>query len=159
MFFFRYGFYTNHCCEALIKAENDFEKALEILSVFYFKVNFKRTTKPVSCAEREDEMVALMSIYNDMCDERVKNKHWVFHLYIPHLGAWFFKNTFKNTENQPQQRKKPICRNFNSTGNCRFGSNCKFSHEISNTPNKTAYQEAELKLKCSFNLEIRFPEG
>lgn len=156
-----YGFYSNHCCEALTLGGNEFEKALELLISFYFGATFKRLNEPVTyMTEREDEMVALTSIYDDkICEERVKNKHWVFHLEIPSLGQWHFKNNYNRSSSSSHERKRYVCRTFAAKGTCRYGSNCKFIHDSSDTVSKNAQQEADLKLKSSFNLEIRFPEN
>eukprot|EP01038_Epipyxis_sp_PR26KG_P010839 gene10839-14550_t len=40
------------------------------------------------------------------------------------------KGVTKPVENNNTNNNRPICRNFSKTGNCQFGLNCKFSHQI-----------------------------
>lgn len=112
-----------------------------------------------NASEMDDELIALKSIYENMIEEKVVHKHWIFHLQLPHLAEWHFKSSFnEGPRNRQSGREKPICRNFSLSGTCRFGSNCRFSHETSkNSKNSPASDEQ--RKKSSFDVEIRFQDG
>lgn len=160
----RYGFFTNHCYEVLLHTNNDLEKSMQILLEKYFnlkcKVEGHITSKNLT--EMDDELIALKSIYENILEEKVPHKHWVFHLELPYLAEWYFQNNFKSNVSaisRRNEKSKPLCRNFNLTGTCRFGDRCKFLHEKSSSEKKSTLQDVEMKLKSSFDLEIRFQDG
>lgn len=115
-----------------------------------------------NATEMDDELIALKSIYENMIEEKVVHKHWIFHLQLPHLAEWHFQTAFNEGpnggRNRQNGREKPLCRNFSARGTCRFGSNCRFSHENSKDT-KNLIANDERRKKSSFDLEIRFTNG
>lgn len=112
----------------------------------------------------DDELIALQSIFDNIVEVKVPHKYWVFHLELPYLANWYFSSSSKpdvnSTVPQRNEREEPLCRNFNLTGTCKFGSKCRFVHKKNSTEMKeNKMQDVAMKLKSSFDLEIRFPDG
>lgn len=146
---------------------NSFEEALQSLLSFYFRVNLGYVTNTVTVeniSDKEEEISALKSIYENMCEEKTKNKHWAFHLDLPYLGKWYFKDRYGASVSAASKhhggRRRQLCRFFSANGTCRFGNNCRFLHENPVKDAKSSgIEAAEKKLMDSFLLEIRFPDG
>lgn len=139
---------------------NDFDKSLQLLLRIYFDVNFENDGELAfkKTDEMDDEIIALKSIYDKSFEDKIKYKYWLFHLELPYLAEWYFKSSFNHEpKKRTYDRTKPLCRNFNATGTCKFGTRCRFLHEIKNE--QKPEENDEKKVKSSFNLEIRFPDG
>ncbi|GFR93668.1 ATP-dependent RNA helicase DHX36 [Elysia marginata] len=179
----RCGFSQDHCQEALQLTDGDVGAALEYLlnDLFNISLDVKNTydgaTESEDCSDkelleaREDEKMALQSIYESAFEERIPNKCWALNLELPELAELVntnFKPVAENNVNTlPYQVKKPC--EFYFKGKCKFKGNCRFSHsqpgeDGGNTtdlshPIYNKLREVEADKKPLFTLEIRFPEG
>ena len=162
----RCGFYTNHCFEALLRTNNDLESAIEILLRHYFShafLNVPATNFLKNTAEMDEELSSLRSIYEEIVEERVQYKHWVFHLELMALAEWYFAGSNDQPKVIPLKQtttsSKPLCRYYN-LGKCSYGSRCRFQHvKNSEELKQNSVNNSDLKLKAKFDLEIRFPDG
>lgn len=146
--------------------KNNLEESIKLLINFYFGVEYRNETNETimkSASDMNDELIALKSIYENMMEEKVVHKHWIFHLELPHLAEWHFQSAFNEGpiggRNRQSGRGKPLCRNYSARGTCKFGSNCRFLHEDPGDTKKSIASDDERRKKSSFDLEIIFPEG
>lgn len=169
-----YGFDINHCVEALEHCKGDTDSALELLYQQYFPsiLNNDTKTRPeISENEakemRADEMDALKSIYEaGVFEEKEPNKVWLLKFKVDHLLIYSESEQKKRAliEQEEQKKKKfgagpkkaiEKCRNFSTTGKCKYGNRCRFSHEIEASK---AFVDPNLDTNWFF-LEFRFPNG
>ncbi|XP_014253741.1 putative ATP-dependent RNA helicase DHX57 [Cimex lectularius] len=153
----KYGFFKPHCIEALNASNGDVGSAYEILMCRYFNLVPSEVKEvPVNLLEeRTQELDSLRSIYDQCCEERLPNVLWVFHLNLPYLGEVYMKRR-QTSRNLGRKKNKNICRFF-AKGNCRFGNNCRFSHEpVVEEPVSATLDKDQ---KHIFELEVRFPMG
>lgn len=169
-----FGFDINHCVEAIDHCKGDTDSALELLYQLYFPTIFNNQEKPhAEITEKEakemrtDEMDALKSIYEaNVIEEKEHNKVWLLKFKVDHLLIYSESEQKKRAllKQEEQKRlkygggaKKVIekCKNFAVNGKCKYGSRCRFSHEIE--PTKTS---ADPNLDTNwFFIEFRFPNG
>lgn len=153
-----YGFHPRHCSEALKFCEDNVEDALYALYNKYFnthtelKIPDHTLTKDELLEQRVDEKSSLESIYEKTFHEKVQNTVWILTLKLDYLIKIFHNHKKPTKTIQINVKKKEKCRNF-STGNCKFGDKCRFSHQEEikiKDPNAHLYD-------YDFELEIRFP--
>ncbi|KAK7487044.1 hypothetical protein BaRGS_00021714, partial [Batillaria attramentaria] len=165
----RCGFSRPVCEEALQVCDGDVGAALEYLLTELQNLDQAagsdpsadaetENTLPVEIAElREEEKLALQSIFEHRFEERLPNRVWVLHLELPEL-----KELLNLRGNQVRKEKKPVCK-FYQRGSCRFGDRCKMSHVLDlQTSHGMAKQAEKLQGPLAdnlFSLEIRFPTG
>lgn len=166
-----YGFDPAHCLEALEHSKGDEDSALELLYRQYFPeiMNKKANDHPEIPQNeinemRVDEMAALQSIYDrNVIEEKEKNKKWLLKFKIDHLLIYSDSEQKKRAlmaiEEQKRKRMgkvKPldICRNFKANGKCKYGSKCKFSHEIPTEKADASHLDTNW-----FYIEFYFPDG
>ncbi|XP_060083551.1 putative ATP-dependent RNA helicase DHX57 [Ylistrum balloti] len=110
--------------------------------------------------QRNEEIMALKSIYEDNFTEKIPNKVWSLCLDLPSLKD-LIKSPKPEEEETVQEKKDKnveVCR-FYLKGFCRFGKKCHYSHEIPKVVQKIFIPNEELmKNKPDFELEFRFPE-
>lgn len=179
-----YGFHKPHCIEALDHCKGDVDTSLELLYSKYFPPPPSREkTEPdviehdenECCELREDEKLALESIYDQLFEEKIRNQIWQLRFKIDHLLI-FSPSEMKKREtarkeearhsSAPKVKKvKEMCRNFMKTGGkCKYGDKCRFSHvsEVDKTkdggPRIEKTGDPNLDPNW-FYLEIRFPKG
>jgi hypothetical protein len=70
---------------------------------------------------REDEMMALTSIYDEMFQEKIPDKQWIIKLQLDHIKRLVFKSDAKETTTTSSEDNKPIC-TFFVRGKCRYGN-------------------------------------
>ena len=107
--------------------------------------------------QRNEEKMALESIYGDKFSERIANKVWTISLDIPKLSELARDQTAGLRQRESEQRKimdESVCRHY-LKGRCRFGESCRFKHQA-------IYKQTNAPVKedvCDFQyqLEIRFP--
>lgn len=169
-----YGFDLNHCMEALEHCKGDTDCALELLYRQYFPTILNNTNKPqpdISENEviemRSDEMDALKSIYEaNVIEEKEKNKVWLLKFKVDHLLIYSESEQKKRALIQKEEQKRKMygsgpkkaidkCRNFKTTGKCKYGNKCRFSHEIEAS---AVPHDPNLDNNWFF-LEFRFPKG
>jgi len=167
-----YGFHKTHCVEALKLTSGDVGKAIELLMSHYMAVTLPDpdTTVPEEVLqERTDELESLKEIFGEMFEERISNQLWVVHLDLPYLLENFKNRTKRELETTPNgaskpnktvAKKKPMCQYF-LKGGCRFGIQCRYSHDqpVNEVVIKSAAEEVRKETASKFDLEIRFPQG
>lgn len=177
-FIHRCGFEYDLCTEALQICDDDVGSALEyLLNELY---NIKKSTKDNESVDaahtaeeievaREDEKLALESMYDNKFEEKLAGKVWSLAIDLPHLSELILKNnSAKKKESQDSGQKstkgKKLCPFF-LKGTCKFKDRCRLSHsrpeekrECVSHPiyDNLKYVEGEL---IPYNLEIRFPDG
>ena len=175
----RYGFHREHCKTALDETNGDVGKAVEHLLQMCFeytpkhhgKHKRKRTKSQGECEmdelmkeallQREEEALALSSIYREDFEERIPNQVWIMNFDLPHITDHYQEKT-RNLYDRKQQMVERslsninVCR-FYQQGHCRFGSSCKFRHKTA--PSKTYQEICDNSSAQVYQLEIRFPEG
>lgn len=105
---------------------------------------------------RQDEKGVLESIYESAFEEKIPNSVWIIKLRLEYLVDIFHPQRKKSNKISLQtakvKKKKDMCRGF-LAGHCKFGSKCRFSHEV---------EQEEVSLNphlndYTFELEVRFP--
>ena len=142
------------------------EKAIEILLHTYFREVFQIVTDPLlskNIVDMEDELNSLTSIFPDIVEEKVKHKHWIFHLELPYLAEWYFAGQAEKpkniTKHQKPQSSKAVCRYF-VFGKCKYEARCRFQHiRDSDLVKENSISDNDSRSKAKFDLEIRFPDG
>ena len=110
--------------------------------------------------QREEEKVALESIYESTFQEKIATKVWELRLELPHL--WKHLPGAKEAEAKAKQKAKElkgVCPWF-SAGHCKFGRRCRQKHvqPDNSKPTDDRHLRGEEEEKI-FTLEIRFPQG
>uniref|UniRef100_A0A6B2E9L8 RNA helicase n=1 Tax=Phlebotomus kandelakii TaxID=1109342 RepID=A0A6B2E9L8_9DIPT len=164
-----YGFHKNHCQEALEYTKWDLDAALKLLYDKYFPPPIAEDNPPFQTTEnellemREDEKSALESIYEKNFEERERNKVWQLRLKIDHLLIHSpserrrLEQELIKIKNPPKVKNVEKCRNF-ARGKCRFGENCRFSHEV-DKPSEKPVDKLSKEAENWFYLEVRYPDG
>ncbi|XP_076990147.1 putative ATP-dependent RNA helicase DHX57 isoform X3 [Tamandua tetradactyla] len=135
----RYGFHVAHCQVALRMCDGDIGASLEHLLTHCFSETFGKRMKIseavaqinlVECLEqRQEEAFALQSICGEKFVERIQNRVWTIGLELDYLTSKFCKSKQRENSKNVQDTSLEICR-FYLKGNCKFGSKCKFKHEV-----------------------------
>ena len=163
----RYGFDKERCIEAYELADGDIGASVEHLLCECFKHDIETAKCPdADCCKpdstfwqevmegRQEEMIALKSIYEDRFEERISNFVWILSLDLEHLTEMVApQSAGKRTKAEAvNNASKNICKYFLS-GTCKYGNRCKFRH--------TKEEDSSLASAESFlyHLEIRFPPG
>ncbi|XP_067559308.1 putative ATP-dependent RNA helicase DHX57 isoform X3 [Pseudorca crassidens] len=169
----RYGFNTEHCQVALRICNGDMGASLEHLLTQCFSETFGERMKVSEavarisldeCVEqRQEEAFALKSICGEKFIERIQNRVWTIGLELGYLTSKFRKSKQKESTKNIQETSLEICK-FYLKGSCKFGSKCKFKHEVS--PNQIAgraersvddsHLNADEDASFLYELEIRF---
>lgn len=135
----RYGFHTEHCQLALRICDGDLGAALEHLlrqcfsETFGERMALSEAAVYVSlneCVEqRQEETLALKSICGEKFIERIQNRVWTIGLELDYLTNKFCKSKQKESSKNVRDTSPETCK-FYLKGNCKFGSKCKFKHEV-----------------------------
>lgn len=168
----RYGFDSDRCRAALKSCNGNIGVSLEHLLLQCFSEKFgdrMHITEAATQAsmeecleQRQEEALALCSIYGDRFVEKIRNKVWTVILDMAYLTDVLSKGKpgGSDTNNGPQSASVGICRYY-LQGDCRFGARCKYKHE-SQPKQKTlpsVRDDAHLRLAPPvYELEVRFPE-
>lgn len=164
---YRYNFHKVHCAEALEVAAENIEKALEILFLKYFKIDFQ--DKPAHAPNKNeliemvnDERAVLDSIY-DTSFKTKDNNIWIVKLNLDYLTKMYESKEVdvpqkknSNYTSSVKTKQKEVCKLF-LRGPCRFGAKCKFLHESKEDKVPEPVEPKE-NTKITYELEIRFPD-
>lgn len=187
-----YGFHRTHCNEVLDALDDNIDDSINLLYDKYFPGPRKKSEETVSVdlsseellEIRSDEKEALESIYDKLFYEIEKNHIWQLKMRLDYLLE-FSPSEQKKLEKRKQleeeeklrqmlqlkQKKKTKlekCRNMVEKGKCRFGKNCRFSHNIygDDLEDEDGNPKNSRKLQNNLNdeddektwyLEVRFP--
>lgn len=116
--------------------------------------------------QRQEEAFALRSICGDKFIERIQNRVWTIGLELEYLTSKFCKSKQKESAKNVQETSLETCK-FYLKGNCKFGSKCKFKHEV--PPNQMvgraerivddSHLNANEDASFLYELEIRFSKN
>ncbi|KAK2567372.1 putative ATP-dependent RNA helicase DHX57 [Acropora cervicornis] len=173
------GFERTRCLDALGASDGDLGAALESLlcncceleNIGQQNMDYNETKFQEAIEHRQDEVLALESIYGDAFTEVIKDSIWTINLALPFLLDTYKPKdtTTPRHKNKPDDKKeipRNVCRFF-LKGICKFEGRCKFSHV---SHNDRAYSKemnsGSGKLEdgetpgdsSSFVLEVRFPK-
>ncbi|ELT89228.1 hypothetical protein CAPTEDRAFT_73423, partial [Capitella teleta] len=165
----RYGFDRSYCETALDENDGDIGYALEMLLCKCFEdiLSVEVDENEISVIDvqeqREEEKMALESIYAEAFSERIPNKVWSLNLQLTHLTEISTGGAEKKSSTDLKQKQKngPLCKFF-KRGNCRFGARCHQSHDLPIEPSLNLVEQSVPKLEDKseeypYELEIRFP--
>lgn len=99
--------------------------------------------------QRQDEALALSSIYETKFTEKIPNRIWIIDLDLPRLTNWMILK--KDSCSAPED-DRPIC-DYYLRGHCKFRNRCRLRH-VSKAELDAEKERASQSL---FSLEIRFP--
>ena len=107
---------------------------------------------------REEEKLALESIYEHRFEERIVNRVWLLYLDLPELKEML--HFHKSSESKPLKKDLlEVCK-FYRKGHCRFGDQCRQLHITAEVGMKKEAEKLQGPLAENlFTLEIRFPTG
>ena len=165
----RCGFSRQLCEEALQVCDEDVGAALE-----YMLTELRSLDLPLDSSsaegdlpqeiieQREEEKLALKSIYEHRFEERIANRVWLLHLDLPELKEMlhFQKGSESKKETWGSKKEtREVCK-FYRKGQCRFGDRCHQLHVSADVDMKKQADKLQGPLAENlFTLEIRFPEG
>ncbi|TSK22801.1 DExH-box ATP-dependent RNA helicase DExH1 [Bagarius yarrelli] len=176
----RYGFDRERSRRALEAAEKvgkgEVGTTLEFLLSQMFTESFGSTALDVQVPDppsyeecmaiRQEEAVALTSIYGERFCERISGRVWIISLDL----LWMTEGR-KQTSGLNERGKvggsssKEVCKFYLKGAGCKFGKNCHFKHQ---RPNKSSCHGEPFPLSqpgfkstdCPvYQLEVRFPQG
>ncbi|KAM4867979.1 putative ATP-dependent RNA helicase DHX57 isoform 1-T1 [Thomomys bottae] len=169
----RYGFHIQRCQVALRACDGDLGAALEYLLTQCFLETFGKRMRISEAAnhatleeceeQRQEEAIALRSICGEKFIERIQNRVWTIGLELDYLTSKFCKSKQKESAKNVQDTSLETCK-FYLKGNCKFGSRCKFKHEV--PPNQIvgraeqvvddSHLNANEETSFLYELEVRF---
>lgn len=181
---FQCGFEKKRCIDALKQNNGDLGAALEYLLCGCCELSqlgkknpaYSEETFQEAIVQRQEEAMALESIYNEAFTEVLADSVWTIKLELPFLQAEFeLKNSRENVRKQKTTKKSTekaanACKFFQQ-GYCKFGDKCRLSHAKTGnetSSNETKSESAVTDVTCMndrtgpsflFHLEVRFCKG
>lgn len=176
------GFEKKRCIDALKQNDGDLGAALEYLLCGCCELSqlgkknpaYSEETFQEATVQRQEEAMALESIYNEAFTEVLADSVWTIELELPFLQAEFeLKNSRRNVHKQKTTKKSTekaanVCRFFQQ-GYCKFGDKCRLSHAKSDNEARSNGTKSEPEMKdvvndrtgpsFLFHLEVRFCKG
>ena len=182
----RYGFEKQRCIEALQLCDGDIGAAFEYLFAKCFDLqldleegdptdytddNCDKTDTPSKeevllekgltweeiVEMRNDEMLALQSIYDTAFIEKIPNRVWHLRLELQTLKDLVSPNSSTDVVEKVEKRDEELCK-FYLKGACRFGDKCKYRHDVPNNIESLEINkdDAVFNDNANFELELRF---
>ena len=134
------GFEKERCLVALSENDGDLGAALESLLCSCCELNQIGKENPdytdekfkEAVLQRQEEVIALESIYGDAFAEVITDSIWTIKLSLPFLLEAFKpkkrgENGCKSRTTKKRETSREVC-TFYLEGNCKFGDTCRFSH-------------------------------
>ena len=176
------GFEKKRCIDALRENDGDLGAALQLLLCSCCELNQLGKDNPdyteekfqEAVLQRQEEAMALASIYEETFSEVIPDCVWNIKLSLPFLQEAFKpKKEVQNKYYRSKTDKKTeipenVCRFF-LKGFCRFGDKCRLSHIVpdrktnsidtrDDIPEVKSADNIVTDLSFPFNLEVRFPK-
>ena len=174
------GFHKSRCVSALSSTDGDVGAALELLMAESFNLSFDddEDTGPgeIVCSnmdenldnehlemdleeQKQDEKMALESIYETLFTEKIPGKVWELRLTLKHLLKYLPKDNNISKKNSDKAEDKNVCPYF-LAGYCRFGRRCYKKHVKAETAQKVDDDHLTgMKDEQVFIIELRFKAG
>ncbi|KAL9952425.1 hypothetical protein ACROYT_G039680 [Oculina patagonica] len=175
------GFEKKRCTDALKQNDGDLGAALESLLCNCCKLNQLGKKNPdyseemfqEAAIQRQDEVMALESIYNEAFIEVIADSVWTIKFSLPFLLEEFKPNNSEGNVHKRKTAKKAekaanVCRFF-LQGYCKFGDKCRLSHDNPDKGTSSNETKSEPEVKDGitegtdpsfpFHLEVRFCKG
>lgn len=176
------GFEKQRCIDALKQNNGDLGAAMEYLLCGCCELSHLGKKNPAYSEEmfqeatiqRQEEAMALESIYNEAFTDVLADSVWTIKLALPFLQAEFeLKNSRENMHKNKTTRKSTekaanACRFF-LQGYCKFGDKCRLSHAKSDKETSSNETKIEPEVKDAttertgpsflFHMEVRFCKG
>ena len=174
------GFHKSRCASVLSRTDGDVGAALELLMSESFGLASKveEDTCPGEIIssnmqenldknyseqdlldQRQDEKMAVESIYDTLFTEKIPNKVWELRLTLKHLLKYLPKENNIPQKNADKTSDKNVCPYF-LAGYCRFGRRCYKKHIKSGSTQKIDDDHLTGKKdEQVFNVELRFKTG
>ncbi|XP_071163439.1 putative ATP-dependent RNA helicase DHX57 isoform X5 [Mytilus edulis] len=166
----RYGYERQSCIEALQVNDGDLGVAYEYLFSQCFleerddeeQNDMTKTltengmTLDEVIEQRNEEMTALQSIYDENFTEKIPNKIWTLKFQCELLRDLIFKPEKSANSDVTSRKSEEICK-FHLKGACRFGHRCRYVHDLENK-NIQDVDDRHLKqeVDTNFELDLRF---
>lgn len=170
---YRYGYERQSCIEALQVNDDDAGAAYEYLFTQCFNSNQNNVEESEVTSmetilrdngmtidevleQRNEEIEVLKSIYEESFTEKLANRSWTLKFECETLRDLVFKPEKSAQAELASAKSLEICK-FNLKGACRFGSRCKYAHDIQNK-NVQEVDDRHLKQEVDkhFELDLRF---
>lgn len=165
------GFDKGRCFDALSKCDDDVGAALEHLVCSCCNIKSAGNQASDDAIEltakqqRDEECLALKSIYDDNFAESIPDKLWTIDI----MSMGYLEEKFKSSSKIPVRRDpkkgkkanikgKNICRFF-LMGKCRYGPRCKMSHVLEEEIKVDDQHLKSQEKPTQYTLEVRFPKG
>ncbi|CAC5361083.1 DHX57 [Mytilus coruscus] len=166
----RYGYERQSCIEALQVNDGDLGVAYEYLFSQCFleeggdkeqndmtdTLTENGMTLDEVIEQRNEEMTALQSIYDENFTEKIPNKIWTLKFQCELLRDLIFKPEKSENSDVTSRKSEEICK-FHLKGACRFGHRCRYVHDLENK-NVQVVDDRHLKqdVDTNFELDLRF---
>ena len=174
------GFERRRCTDSLKENDGDLGAALESLLCECCKLNHLGKKNPAyneemfqeASVQRQEEAMALESIYNEGFTEVIADSVWTIKLSLSFLLEEFKPKSSEVNAHKSKTNKKPekggsVCRFF-LQGHCKFGDKCRLTHDKLDS-GTTSVETSESVVKDAitettdpsfpFHLEVRFFKG
>ena len=171
------GFEKKRCIDSLKQNDGDLGAALEYLLCGCCELSQLGKKNPAyseemfqeATVQRQEEAMALESIYNEAFTEVLADSVWTIKLELPFLQVELeLKNSGKKlrkkTTRKSTEKAANVCRFF-QLGYCKFGDKCRLTHAKSDKETSSNGTKSELEVKdvtnesFLFHLEVRFCKG
>ena len=174
------GFHKSRCVSVLSRTDGDVGAALELLMTESFGLssdededtcpgeivssNMEDNLEPDTfeqdlIEQKQDEKLALESIYDTLFTEKIPGKVWELRLTLKHLLKYLPKDNNTSKKNTEKAGEKNVCPYF-LAGYCRFGRRCYKKHIKTEVAQQVDDDHLTGKKdEQVFIIELRFKDG